>query len=146
MPALQKFVASAVHVLLYVLMIAMPLTGWIMASAQIGQHETRFFGTFEMYVPGIATNPTGIAYSPGPLPFRPIVVTVPVTKSPIWTSFSLTSTITTRPLRSSRTEVIWENGSDRVRSGVVKATGVWKASAASRIWFMAERWRLRAIL
>jgi cytochrome b561 len=57
MPALQKFVASAVHVLLYVLMIAMPLTGWIMASAQIGQHETRFFGTFEMYVPGIATLP-----------------------------------------------------------------------------------------
>ena len=53
MPALQKFAASAVHVLLYVLMIAMPLTGWIMASAEIGLHETRYFGTFEMYVPGI---------------------------------------------------------------------------------------------
>ena len=53
MPAAQKFLASAVHILLYVLMLAMPLTGWIMASAEIGQHETRFFGTFEMYVPGI---------------------------------------------------------------------------------------------
>lgn len=53
MPAAQKFLASAVHVLLYVLMIVMPLTGWIMASAEIGQHETRYFGTFEMYVPGI---------------------------------------------------------------------------------------------
>ena len=53
MPAWQKFLASAVHILLYVLMIAMPLTGWITASAEIGQHETRFFGTFEMYIPGI---------------------------------------------------------------------------------------------
>jgi cytochrome b561 len=55
MPAWQKRLASLVHILLYVLMIAMPLTGWIMASAQIGQHDTRFFGTFEMYVPGIPT-------------------------------------------------------------------------------------------
>ncbi|MEQ1780080.1 MAG: cytochrome b/b6 domain-containing protein [Hyphomonadaceae bacterium] len=53
MPVLQKYLASSVHILLYVLMLVMPLTGWIMASAEIGQHETRFFGTFEMYVPGI---------------------------------------------------------------------------------------------
>ena len=33
--------------------LAMPLTGWIMASAEIEQHDTRFFCTFEMYVPGI---------------------------------------------------------------------------------------------
>jgi cytochrome b561/polyisoprenoid-binding protein YceI len=53
MPAAQKFLASAVHILLYVIMLAMPLTGWIMASAEINLHETRYFGTFEMYVPGI---------------------------------------------------------------------------------------------
>lgn len=53
MPALQRHVAGAVHVFLYFLMLLMPLTGWIMASAEIGQHETRFFGTFEMYIPGI---------------------------------------------------------------------------------------------
>lgn len=53
MPALQKLLASTVHVLLYVIMLVMPLSGWIMASAEISQHETRFFGTVEMYVPGI---------------------------------------------------------------------------------------------
>ncbi len=53
MPALQRHVAAAVHVFLYFLMLLMPLTGWIIASAEIGQHETRFFGTFEMYIPGI---------------------------------------------------------------------------------------------
>lgn len=53
MPAAQKFLASAVHILLYVIMLVMPLSGWIMASAEIGQHETRFFGTVEMYIPGI---------------------------------------------------------------------------------------------
>ncbi len=53
MPKWQSLLASSVHILLYVLMIAMPLTGWIMASAEISQHDTRYFGTFEMYVPGI---------------------------------------------------------------------------------------------
>jgi cytochrome b561 len=53
MPAWQKYLASTAHILLYVLIIAMPLTGWIMASAEINQHDTRFFWTFEMYVPGI---------------------------------------------------------------------------------------------
>ena len=53
MPKWQSLLASGVHILLYVLMLAMPLTGWIMASAEISQHDTRFFGTFEMYVPGI---------------------------------------------------------------------------------------------
>lgn len=57
MPKWQAFLASSVHILLYALMIAMPLTGWIMASAEIAQHETRFFGTVEMYVPGIASLP-----------------------------------------------------------------------------------------
>ncbi|MDP3494947.1 MAG: cytochrome b/b6 domain-containing protein [Hyphomonadaceae bacterium] len=53
MPKLQSLLASSVHILLYVLMLAMPLTGWIMASAEIGLHDTRYFWTVEMYVPGI---------------------------------------------------------------------------------------------
>ena len=53
MPKWQSLLASSVHILLYVLMLAMPLSGWIMASAEISQHETRYFGTVEMYVPGI---------------------------------------------------------------------------------------------
>lgn len=57
MPKWQAMLASSVHILLYVLMIAMPLSGWIMASAEISQHDTRFFGTVEMYVPGIASLP-----------------------------------------------------------------------------------------
>ena len=57
MPKWQATLASSVHVLLYALMIIMPLTGWIMASAEISQHDTRFFGTVEMYVPGIPSLP-----------------------------------------------------------------------------------------
>ena len=57
MPKWQAMLASSVHILLYALMIVMPLTGWIMASAEIAQHETRFFGTVEMYVPGISSLP-----------------------------------------------------------------------------------------
>lgn len=53
MPAAQKLLANGVHILLYVLMLAMPLTGWIMASAEIDKHETLFFGTVPVYVPGI---------------------------------------------------------------------------------------------
>jgi cytochrome b561/polyisoprenoid-binding protein YceI len=51
MPQWQKLLATTVHVLLYVLMIAMPLTGWIMASASTA-HDTRFFGTLEVSLPG----------------------------------------------------------------------------------------------
>ena len=57
MPKWQAMLASSVHILLYALMIIMPLTGWIMASAEIAQHETRYFGTVEMYVPGITSLP-----------------------------------------------------------------------------------------
>jgi cytochrome b561/polyisoprenoid-binding protein YceI len=51
MPQWQKLLATTVHILLYVLIIAMPLTGWIMASASTS-HDTRFFGTLEMSLPG----------------------------------------------------------------------------------------------
>lgn len=57
MPAAQKLLANTVHVLLYVVMLAMPLTGWIMASAEIDKHETLFFGTFPFYTPGIVGLP-----------------------------------------------------------------------------------------
>ena len=53
MPKWQSLLANAVHILLYVVMLAMPLSGWIMASAEISLHDTRYFGTVEMYVPGI---------------------------------------------------------------------------------------------
>ncbi|MDP3737204.1 MAG: cytochrome b/b6 domain-containing protein [Hyphomonadaceae bacterium] len=56
MPQWQKLLATAVHVALYVLIIAMPLTGWIMASASVA-HDTRFFGTFEMTLPGFSGLP-----------------------------------------------------------------------------------------
>lgn len=66
MPAWQKLLANTVHVLLYMIMLVMPLSGWIMASAEINQHDTRFFGTFEMYVPGVPGLPAaareGIAH------------------------------------------------------------------------------------
>lgn len=45
MPHGQRMAAAAGHGLLYVLILAQPLTGWIMSSA--GGHPTSFFGLFE---------------------------------------------------------------------------------------------------
>lgn len=56
MPKWQSTLATAVHIGLYVLIIAMPLTGWIMASASTA-HETRFFGTLEVSLPGFSGMP-----------------------------------------------------------------------------------------
>jgi cytochrome b561/polyisoprenoid-binding protein YceI len=52
MPKWQAFLASAVHVLFYILIIAMPLTGWIMASAS-SDAPTRYFGLVDIRLPGI---------------------------------------------------------------------------------------------
>lgn len=52
MPQWQSFASRAVHVLFYILIIAMPLTGWIMASAS-GDAPTRFFGLVDIRLPGI---------------------------------------------------------------------------------------------
>lgn len=59
MPALQKLLAGSVHVLLYAVMLLMPLSGWIMASAEIDKHETLFFGTTPFYAPGVGALPAG---------------------------------------------------------------------------------------
>jgi cytochrome b561/polyisoprenoid-binding protein YceI len=48
----QAGASRAVHILFYVLMIAMPLSGWIMASAS-GAFETRYFGGPDMRLPMI---------------------------------------------------------------------------------------------
>jgi cytochrome b561 len=45
MPHAQRVAAATGHGLLYVLILAQPLTGWIMSSA--GGHPTSFFGLFE---------------------------------------------------------------------------------------------------
>ncbi|MEY2758927.1 MAG: hypothetical protein RIR33_2705 [Pseudomonadota bacterium] len=52
MPKFQAVLARAVHVLFYVLIIAMPLTGWIMASAS-SDAPTRYFGLVDIRLPGI---------------------------------------------------------------------------------------------
>jgi cytochrome b561 len=52
MPAYEKLVAHAGHWILYALMIAMPLTGWLMSSASPLQEmysiKNMVFGAFEM--------------------------------------------------------------------------------------------------
>jgi cytochrome b561 len=52
MPAHERFVAHAGHILLYVLMIVMPLSGWLMASASPLQEmysiKNMVFGAFEL--------------------------------------------------------------------------------------------------
>ena len=73
MPKWQSLLASGVHILLYVLMLAMPLTGWIMASAEIDKHETLFFGTVPVYVPGIPGLPAPVRRRHLPPLRRPVV-------------------------------------------------------------------------
>jgi cytochrome b561 len=51
MPTWQKFVARAVHWLLYVILLAMPLDGWIMATAS-GRAPV-FYGLISLPFPGI---------------------------------------------------------------------------------------------
>ncbi|HET6344455.1 MAG TPA: YceI family protein, partial [Myxococcota bacterium] len=57
MPGWQRGLALFVHVGLYVLIIAMPLTGWIMASAS-SDAPTRWFGLFDARMPGIPALPS----------------------------------------------------------------------------------------
>lgn len=45
-PAWQNKAASLIHILLYVLMIAIPVTGWLMSSAK--GYTTTFFGFFDL--------------------------------------------------------------------------------------------------
>lgn len=54
MPKWQSLASKAVHVLFYVLIIAMPLTGWIMASAS-NDAPTRYFNLVDIRLPGIPT-------------------------------------------------------------------------------------------
>lgn len=56
MPGWQAFAASAVHILFYVLIIVMPLSGWIMASASAA-FETRYFGLVDIRLPVLPTLP-----------------------------------------------------------------------------------------
>lgn len=46
MPAWEKFGAKAAHVVLYVLMIGMPLSGWAVISTSSNKFPTHYFGTF----------------------------------------------------------------------------------------------------
>jgi cytochrome b561 len=45
-PRIERIAAHAVHITLYALMLAMPMTGWIMSSA--GQNPISFFGLFDV--------------------------------------------------------------------------------------------------
>lgn len=58
MPGWQAMASRSVHVLFYILIIAMPLSGWIMASAS-GAFETRYFGTLDIRLPVIPTLDAG---------------------------------------------------------------------------------------
>lgn len=52
MPGWQAIASRTVHVLFYILIIVMPLSGWIMASAS-GAFETKYFGTVDIRLPVI---------------------------------------------------------------------------------------------
>ena len=41
----EKFLSKTIHIVLYILMVAMPLSGWMMSSA--GGYPVSFFGLFE---------------------------------------------------------------------------------------------------
>lgn len=50
----ERFLARFTHVLLYVVVFMMPLSGWLASTA--GGHATRFFWLFNLNAPGITTN------------------------------------------------------------------------------------------
>ncbi|MES2421284.1 MAG: cytochrome b [Pseudomonadota bacterium] len=52
MPAWEKGLAHAAHALLYVMMIGMPLTGWLMVSGSAKRGPFNWFGLFDIpYLP-----------------------------------------------------------------------------------------------
>jgi cytochrome b561 len=54
MPAWERYAAHASHVLLYVLIIGIPITGWMMVSASPLGIPTIYFGQFEIpHLPGL---------------------------------------------------------------------------------------------
>jgi cytochrome b561/polyisoprenoid-binding protein YceI len=58
MPGWQSLSAKAVHVIFYGLIILMPLTGWMLASASPTGIETKIFGTIPWpHLPGLSTLP-----------------------------------------------------------------------------------------
>lgn len=57
----EAFVAKAVHALFYVLLLAMPVTGWIIASA--GKYPLEWFGIIDL--PKLAVSRSDILYELG---------------------------------------------------------------------------------
>lgn len=60
MPGWQVGVAHALHWLFYFLIIAMPLTGWWMASAGLKRHPIDFFGLFPIPFLPVTQGPGGL--------------------------------------------------------------------------------------
>lgn len=57
MPGAEKALAKAGHLALYGLMVAMPLTGWVMVSASVFGLPTIVFGWFEWpHLPGLGAD------------------------------------------------------------------------------------------
>jgi cytochrome b561 len=56
MPGWQVFAAGTTHLLFYVLMIGIPLSGWVMVSSSTFSNPTMWFGLFEIpKLPGFGT-------------------------------------------------------------------------------------------
>lgn len=56
MPWWERFLARLVHILLYIVVFMMPLSGWLASTA--GGHATNFFWLFRVNAPGIAQSKT----------------------------------------------------------------------------------------
>ena len=52
----EKMLSKTIHIVLYIAMVAMPLSGWVMSSA--GGHAVSFFGLFDM--PSIVSENTDL--------------------------------------------------------------------------------------
>jgi len=56
-PKIEKIAAKLGHLGLYAVMIAMPITGWLMVSSSVYGLPTIIFGWFEWpHIPGVASN------------------------------------------------------------------------------------------
>lgn len=64
MPAWERTLSSAAHLLFYILMLAMPLSGWALVS--LGDHPISFWGLPWPHLPGVGA----VFGSPTPKPVR----------------------------------------------------------------------------
>ena len=76
-PGWQAMLGRTTHALFYFLIIAVPLTGWLMVSAAPGSPGANFFGLFMLDLPvGDSKQLSGIGYDAHEILTKPLVILI----------------------------------------------------------------------